>query len=589
MRHSGPRARPPPVQHSCHSCGGLDTSVSQNTRVNNPFTGLLRYRSLPEAQCWYPRSESENCVILALNCTTAAHILRSRIDLVKILASNCNLTATSTCFPSILNATLVMTVASSSDVTFASIPGRGGVSSAKDTNIQVERNIPDLLSRMGVNSKAPVSRLPNEILCLIFEAALREEPSKNLDYNRASFGMTVSQVMHSWRVVAVRLPSLWTCIDIRSTYHPDLIAEFLRRSVTRPLDLRIFDRTKRKRPLNIEPFLELIVLHLSRLRKLSLDLDNGKTLFKICERFHDTCAPSLGYLRMSYYALHPANASLPQMFSHGVPKLRFLNCKALGPQAFLPSLRALTTLRLYFTLQDWDNNLDYNEFREMLGTLSSLVELTFHGSPVLFFDDVTTDHPILMPSLKWLDLCAHRTYSHEGFLLLFMITAPSLYTLNMEGFYTVEIIQRLITGLSSRYPALDNLIWKHVLFSPAVYDAFMQAFPQIRHFTLIPLSHFIPLHLFSTPAPQQPFSLVRWPELLSFTIQSADTDPSSLCSMVSARASAGRPLKMLGLGSKVRGRVRPEQMEWLKAHVAVHMPAGLSEPMHDVSRRRVGR
>ncbi|KZV70674.1 hypothetical protein PENSPDRAFT_539911, partial [Peniophora sp. CONT] len=91
--------------------------------------------------------------------------------------------------------------------------------------------------RRRMNALRPISRLPPEVLALVFRAyALHprfEAPSTII----GSGWLDVIQVCHSWRQAALGSPSLWSSQDIPIGWGENWAHEFATRAGTTPVEL----------------------------------------------------------------------------------------------------------------------------------------------------------------------------------------------------------------------------------------------------------------------------------------------------------------------------------------------------------------
>ncbi|KAF9236715.1 hypothetical protein BU15DRAFT_49671, partial [Melanogaster broomeanus] len=105
----------------------------------------------------------------------------------------------------------------------------------------VQYSIYTLQSRIAqiTNETAPVSRLPSDVLAIIFEE------SRRLLYNWAGprrplpIEVQLSHVCARWRQVALSTPSLWTTIRVPILHRENAVRAYFQRCNQCPLDIHL--------------------------------------------------------------------------------------------------------------------------------------------------------------------------------------------------------------------------------------------------------------------------------------------------------------------------------------------------------------
>lgn len=121
-------------------------------------------------------------------------------------------------------------------------PPLSNVASAIDERCQLEvvrlQAEIRILKRFRRNSRAAVSRLPNEILCKIFLASICDSKSElscyRSHYTSQEMLVTLLQVCRHWRIQALALPMLWSGVSVNEWEPFEL---FVERSYPCPLDV----------------------------------------------------------------------------------------------------------------------------------------------------------------------------------------------------------------------------------------------------------------------------------------------------------------------------------------------------------------
>ncbi|KAG1881267.1 hypothetical protein F4604DRAFT_1922275 [Suillus subluteus] len=131
--------------------------------------------------------------------------------------------------------------------------------------------------RSRSNGQIPISRLPDDILLMIFE--LFEEEKRlngrdNRDHIHATYGidnvpacLEVTHVCRHWRNVALGCPTLWTFINSPPPLWLDVM---LQRSQKAPLVVTYKLPRWSRPPISLEDCFEKVLLHLPRIKHLKL-------------------------------------------------------------------------------------------------------------------------------------------------------------------------------------------------------------------------------------------------------------------------------------------------------------------------------
>ncbi|KDR80739.1 hypothetical protein GALMADRAFT_222340 [Galerina marginata CBS 339.88] len=122
----------------------------------------------------------------------------------------------------------------------------------------------------GRNSCAPISRLPPEMLCKIFDFTSRDETRGSLHW------IKVSHVCHAWRNIAVNSPSLWTNLPVTNARWTE---EMLSRSKMAGLTVKAdFLYSYRK---SFDATVASALQHTLRIQHLSLSNGNAGVIQKL--------------------------------------------------------------------------------------------------------------------------------------------------------------------------------------------------------------------------------------------------------------------------------------------------------------------
>jgi F-box-like len=229
--------------------------------------------------------------------------------------------------------------------------------------------------------KMHVSRLPDDVLALIFEAG--PIPDLYCDYylekkpKKLPFSILVSHVSRIWREVAIRNPFLWTSIHIISSKPHDLYLMYLNRSKSCSLDMRYTCHTDR-----ISDF-DPSILQLQRCRHLTISSYWYCSTFHICQRLEKEAIPRLVSFTMEMeYANDGYEDDFPsqcyELFGGGAPVLSSVQLCGISLRSFKLPISALTDLTLdTFELA---TEMTFGEFFDALADIApTLITLQLEG------------------------------------------------------------------------------------------------------------------------------------------------------------------------------------------------------------------
>lgn len=262
------------------------------------------------------------------------------------------------------------------------------------------------------NRIAPVSKLSDDVLALVFEAGLerpcfrgiRKEVFKE-EQEKLPFAMLASQVSSRWRSVALHNSRLWTTITIDPTYSglSGLNSLYLERSKFCALDIRL--QCYRLPSSSYYSFtIDPSLLPSDRCRYLNITFSSFEQAYDILPLFQDIAMPLLSSLAINFSDLYSdpqyENDWLPewpvQIFQHGSPLLTHLWLSAISLRSCMSCLERLTSLHLNTHLYV-SSQVPYEDFAcALLSAANTLKELVLEG-PVISFDGLD-DNGALKPS-----------------------------------------------------------------------------------------------------------------------------------------------------------------------------------------------
>ncbi|KZP26786.1 hypothetical protein FIBSPDRAFT_1040538 [Athelia psychrophila] len=357
-------------------------------------------------------------------------------------------------------------------------------------SISLERNI---LHNLDV----PISRIPDEVLAMIFEEGRR--PRKH----GHRFGVVLSHVSHRWRNVATTTPKLWNYLRLQEQPHdddddddeshdegdvesPELLREltraraFLSRSRLCPVDIYIegFE--------DVTPeFIQLIGEHVGHCRELRTREVGVDCLDQLLECFSSKPIPLLTSIDLSSKNV----LELPeQLFPHGAPRLTTIQLDSINMldiHLHLAAFSSVTCLKL--TAVDVDDSEGHSSFRDGLMALPSLhhLELQLH-----WFDVMPHHLPIVLPTIQFLHIDAADCRECFG-PLISILHAASLTTLSLTAWCTAALLVDFEDGLELHLPSLKHLILADGAIQAAkeLYT-FARTFPNIERLSAERMSDF---------------------------------------------------------------------------------------------------
>ncbi|PPR05134.1 hypothetical protein CVT26_012220 [Gymnopilus dilepis] len=214
----------------------------------------------------------------------------------------------------------------------------------------------DIPQSPNSNGDSPIFILPNEIFCSIFIHA------RNASLVSGFFSLTartqeiiISHVCGLWRSIALNYPSLWDTIRYGTPRSSkikvkDRFAAYIERSGNNLLDIWLNFRGD-YRNVRLEDHKTMFAVLLSeveRWRRVTILLDANLHWPEICHNLQDLHVPNLEHFTLctDHVARSRYITSSPTLFKAGTPYLRSVRLTTEDYKRSLPSLRAITTLRL---------------------------------------------------------------------------------------------------------------------------------------------------------------------------------------------------------------------------------------------------
>jgi hypothetical protein len=235
------------------------------------------------------------------------------------------------------------------------------------------------------NRRLPISRLPDDVLALIFEAGGHYDPVvDNFLHNfhewsadgYLPFAVLVSHVSSTWRNVAIQDPFLWTEIGFIYSRPWDFYLMYVNRSKSCSLDIHFICDVERA------PDFDPSILQLHRCRHLEISSRWYRSAFHIFRNLENEIAPHLlsliihmGYAKDEFDSFSHKHYEL---FRSAAPLLSSVEMLGISLHSCQPPLGALTMLDM--TVWDSTPALSCDELLEVFAAMApTLTDLRLEG------------------------------------------------------------------------------------------------------------------------------------------------------------------------------------------------------------------
>lgn len=318
------------------------------------------------------------------------------------------------------------------------------------------------------NQTAPVSKLPEDVLILIFEAG-----HKNSRENSLPFAILVSHVSATWRSMALRAPFLWATVTVNMFRWSAMNELYLARSKPCLLNVCLLCDAADSPPEFPEGFSELFdASHLHPLRCQTLTIAFHSYYSSLCFFPHikDITMPFLTSLTIEYLGDSEEGDSLPaqpvHIFQSGTPSLSRLELRGFSLRFCMPPLERLKTL--HFCTSWHSSPLSYAVFSHALSRCANtLTHFVFRGDWIVYVDQSDLQLAIQLPALRSLEIdfsCYHEGDDPGRSLktLSRCFIMPVLENLSLgalaglEFFSVADLLTDRIETLSFAYVDLDK-------------------------------------------------------------------------------------------------------------------------------------
>ena len=343
------------------------------------------------------------------------------------------------------------------------------------------------------NQIAPISSLPNELLNAIFNFLF-----VSTSWTKPAIEVVLSHVNRRFRDCATSIRSFWTRIRVSLCTPFDMVITYLQRSGTSPFDLCFcfnIDVDDMDRSAGSIPYSYVLLYSttewntimscMTRCRRLFIQCNKPNITADLISRLSAVEVPLLQSFRIKYdggcYESYSGShyrifmvSDAPSLMSVRIEGWSLCNC--------LPPLSSVTSLTLMRPTQ-W---MTWTDFREMISGHPAMTRLVVGDIFDNYFLPDNFESTVLLPSLKFLRICA----DHDGPLadqVLLAISAPALefLVLNIDGFTDISRPFRIANRVPYlRYCGVSVLPGGKAV-SRESWTSFCSSFPGITNFALL--------------------------------------------------------------------------------------------------------
>ena len=356
-----------------------------------------------------------------------------------------------------------------------------GLQASHDELVRVMRNLQARAARIR-NVKAPVARLPPDVLVMVFAECRHMNPqwSGVLSLLRQlPVEVRLSHVCSQWRAVALSTPSLWSSIHFPFEHKEDSLHEYLKRSQGSLLQVYLGPWAKYT---NLERTLTTVLMpHVGRFQELVLDAVSRETLSALLLAFRDEAAPALKRLRVMCRGTMITHGPLPvvNIFTKGAPLLtdvRLDNVPVILPN---PCAEMLS----FSVYPGPQYPMSRSGFHQVLSACPSLK--TLHLRAFVELVSQAPISPIHLPTLR--ELVVNGRMLASGLRLFDLISAPNIDTLILEDVkaHSLASIHKFIARSHPHaFQSLSQLRYVRCEFGPDMDVHLLRATPSVSEVVL---------------------------------------------------------------------------------------------------------
>ncbi|KZS91871.1 hypothetical protein SISNIDRAFT_496443 [Sistotremastrum niveocremeum HHB9708] len=286
----------------------------------------------------------------------------------------------------------------------------------------------------NINIRSPISKLPSEILAVIFHHCV-DLPSSVKGHVAFRAWFWISHVCSQWRTLAIETKTLWSRIDLR--WPLAAINQFMDRAYLVDFYMSHLPRNRRFADFDIEARGQIIASNIHKTHSLRLSLGfhlpRANQMSGFLSRYLERPAPHLSEFQLECGNVRRSTfASVPNLFNGEAPHIRCINITNVSGPFNSSIFRDLKSLSLSFDV-DLPSELTLPRIFDFITSSPALQSLSV-VNPQLISDDNTPSHAlasrIVAPELTYIKLQGWEPYLAEAFLG--SLTTPALQTFNLS-------------------------------------------------------------------------------------------------------------------------------------------------------------
>lgn len=461
-----------------------------------------------------------------------------------------------------------------------------------------------------INRPAPISRLPSDVVGLIFRAAQAGDVALSQSSQSRPILLRLSEVSQSWHDVAMNSPQLWTTVKIAAPWDLGEVQAYLYASKSLPIDPSIeawgddtvgFDENSVS--IDPEPLCNILTLHMHRCRSISIvcGFTFWSLILEISTILKDLDEPQLekfsvlGNDNIDLEGRGPGGEHI-QLFSNSISRVSDLRMNIDTFLCVQPPLHGLMTLHLQ---PGTEIALEFSHFLGVLSQCPVLENLTVYASVVDDSQDTITAE-CFMPSLRSLRFFNVMEQTSE---ILLAIEAPLLHDIVFAPCHHEElsVLKDWVreTG-QPKFPSMKALGLSIAKTGAHALQIASDCFHEIEDLTLVGKNSAL---LIRTLAETNNGGL--WPHLHKITLRGISDGESeeALRKPLTLRYTIGLPISQIALDTAsltnmsrlewVKSQARVIECDWWSAFITdsffAHNPDLLYEWIWRDSRRRLVR
>lgn len=344
-----------------------------------------------------------------------------------------------------------------------------------------------------VNLGRPISRVPDEIIAMIFEQGTHMPVHKQRKHDtlvHQHFGVIASHVTSRWRAIALTTPQLWTKIKCISEedglpYSKELqnrVSAFLSRAGPLPIEITIMQFKQSDIPQDIIGLVGKHCVHCRRLRVVDV---SPQCLTNVLECISSQTMPLLNSMHIgSRWCIKLRD----QILQSSPPHLKTVQLDDIDPLTMhlcLPAFHSVTSLRLTnVAIGDHDDGIGYNALRDCFTAMEYLEHLELL---VGYFNTIPTPTSLsmILPTLRLLHVTVSEASPESLSNVICCIHATSLTTLSLKSRDERRAVGPVIReALEPRFLSLQHLILANIASTAEDVAVLAQSFPDIVRLTL---------------------------------------------------------------------------------------------------------